>query len=135
MLIERGKRMEFPKELKYIKTHQWIRAEGEIGTIGITDYAQDQLGEVVFVELPEVGTSVKKEEIFGSIESVKAVSDLYSPVDGEVKEINEELDDNPKLVNEDPYTKGWMIKVEIADPAQLNGLLSAKDYQDALKEE
>jgi glycine cleavage system H protein len=127
--------MEFPEGLKYIKTHQWIRTEGKIGTIGITDYAQDQLGEVVFVELPEVGTSVKKEEIFGTIESTKAVSDLYNPVDGEVKEINEELNDNPKLVNEDPYTKGWMIKVEIADPAQLDGLLSAKDYQDTLEKE
>jgi len=126
--------MEFPEELKYIKTHQWIRAEGKIGTTGITDYAQDQLGEVVFVDLPEVGTSVKKEEVFGTIESVKAVSDLYSPVDGEVKEINEELDDNPKLMNEDPYGKGWMIKVEMTDPAQLGDLLSAKDYQDTLKE-
>ena len=127
--------MEFPEELKYIKAHQWIKVEGKSGTIGITDHAQDQLGEVVFVDLPEVGSSVKKEGVFGTIESVKAVSDLYSPVDGEVKEVNEELDDNPKLVNEDPYGKGWMLKVEMADPSQLDALLSAKDYQATLKEE
>lgn len=127
--------MEFPEELKYIKAHQWIKPEGKVGTIGITDHAQDQLGEVVFVDLPEVGSSVKKEEVFGTIESVKAVSDLYSPVDGEVKEVNEELDDEPKLVNEDPYGKGWMLKVELADPSQLDALLSAKDYQATLKEE
>ncbi|MBW2039645.1 MAG: glycine cleavage system protein GcvH [Deltaproteobacteria bacterium] len=127
--------MKFPEELKYIETHQWIKPEGTVGTVGITDYAQDQLGEVVLVELPKVGNSVKKGEVFGTIESVKAVSDLYSPVNGEVKEVNEELYDEPKLVNDDPYGKGWMLKVEMADLDQLDDLLSASDYQATLKKE
>jgi glycine cleavage system H protein len=127
--------MSFPKELKYSKTHQWIRVEDKTSTIGISDYAQQELKEIVFVDLPEVGTTVEKGEVFGSIESAKTVSDLYSPVDGEVKERNEELDERPKLVNEDPYGKGWMIKVEMTDLSQLDELLSAHDYEESLKEE
>ena len=126
--------MNFPEDVKYIATHQWIRPEGTGGTVGITDYAQDQLGEVVLVELPNVGSSVKKGEVFGTIESVNAVADLYSPVEGEVKEVNEALYDEPKLVNDDPYDKGWMLKVEMSDPGQLDGLLSASDYQTTLEE-
>jgi glycine cleavage system H protein len=127
--------MDFPEEIKYIATHQWIKPEGKSGTVGITDYAQDQLGEVVLVELPAVGSAVKQGAVFGTIESVKAVADLYSPVDGEVKEVNEAVYDEPNLVNDDPYGKGWMLKVEMADPGQLDGLLSASDYQATLKEE
>jgi glycine cleavage system H protein len=127
--------MEFPEDIKYIATHQWIRPEGASGTIGITDYAQEQLGEVVLVELPDVGSAVQKGAVFGTIESVKAVADLYSPVDGEVKEVNEAVYDEPNLVNGDPYGKGWMLKVEMSDPGQLDDLLSAGDYQATLKEE
>jgi glycine cleavage system H protein len=127
--------MEFPEDIKYIATHQWIKPEGRSGAVGITDYAQDQLGEVVLVELPDVGSAVKKGAVFGTIESVKAVSDLFSPVDGEVKEVNEALFDEPKLVNDDPYGKGWMLKVDMTDPGQLDGLLSAGDYQATLKKE
>jgi glycine cleavage system H protein len=127
--------MEFPEDIKYIATHQWIKPEGKTGTVGITDYAQDQLGEVVLVELPDVGSAVQKGAVFGTIESVKAVADLYSPVDGTVTEVNEAVYDEPNLVNDDPYGKGWMLKVEIADPAQPDGLLSAADYQASLKEE
>jgi glycine cleavage system H protein len=127
--------MEFPEDIKYIATHQWIKPEGNTGTVGITDYAQDQLGEVVLVELPDVGSSVQKGAVFGTIESVKAVADLYSPVDGTVTEVNEAVYDEPNLVNDDPYGKGWMLKVEMADPAQPDGLLSAADYQATLKEE
>jgi glycine cleavage system H protein len=127
--------MEFPEDIKYIATHQWIKPEGNTGTVGITDYAQDQLGEVVLVELPDVGSAVQKGAVFGTIESVKAVADLYSPVDGTVTEVNEAVYDEPNLVNDDPYGKGWMLKVEMTDPAQPNGLLSAADYQATLKEE
>jgi len=127
--------MEFPEDIKYIATHQWVKPEGKGGTVGITDYAQDQLGEVVLVELPDVGSSVQKGAVFGTIESVKAVADLYSPVDGTVTEINEAVYDEPKLVNDDPYGKGWMLKVEMSDPGQPDGLLSASDYQATLKEE
>jgi glycine cleavage system H protein len=127
--------MEFPEDIKYIATHQWIKPEGKIGTVGITDYAQEQLGEVVLVELPDVGSAVQKGAVFGTIESVKAVADLYSPVDGKVTEVNEAVYDEPNLVNDDPYGKGWMLKVEMADPSQLDGLLSAADYQATLKEE
>lgn len=127
--------MEFPEDIKYIATHQWIKPEGTTGTVGITDYAQDQLGEVVLVELPDVGSAVQKGAVFGTIESVKAVADLYSPVDGTVTEVNEAVYDEPNLVNDDPYGKGWMLKVEISDAGQLDGLLSAADYQATLKEE
>jgi glycine cleavage system H protein len=132
---KRRERMDFPEKIKYIATHQWIKPEGTSGTVGITDYAQDQLGEVVLVELPDVGSAVKKGAVFGTIESVKAVADLYSPVDGEVKEVNEAVYDEPNLVNDDPYGKGWMLKLEMTDPGQLDGLLSASDYQATLKEE
>ncbi|MBN1254127.1 MAG: glycine cleavage system protein GcvH [Deltaproteobacteria bacterium] len=127
--------MEFPEDIKYIATHQWVKPEGKTGTVGITDYAQDQLGEVVLVELPDVGSSVQKGAVFGTIESVKAVADLYSPVDGTVTEVNEAVYDEPNLVNEDPYGKGWMLKVEMSDPGQPDSLLSASDYQATLKEE
>src|SRR6202012_2167694 len=116
--------MPYPTALKYTKEHEWLSTEGNLGTIGITDYAQSTLGDIVFVELPKVGDSVKAHETFGSVESVKAVSDLYSPISGEVKAINEDLAKSPDKVNEDAYS-AWMIKVELSNTAELDTLLDA----------
>lgn len=121
--------MNVPAELKYTKEHEWVKLEGDVVTIGITDYAQGELGDVVFVEMPEVDDEIEKDESFGTIEAVKAVSDLYAPVNGEVTEINEELEDEPALVNSDPYGKGWMIKVKLSDASEYDSLLSADDYK------
>lgn len=121
--------MEFPEELRYTKDHEWIRLDGEIGTVGITDYAQHELTDVVFVEVPKPGTQVKRGATFGTVEAIKAVSDLYSPVDGVVAEANGELEAKPELVNEDPYGKGWLIKVTVSDPSQIGSLLSAAEYR------
>lgn len=118
-----------PAGLKYTKEHEWIKVEGNVGIVGITDFAQDQLGDVVFVELPEVGRVLKAQEQFGVVESVKTVSDLYSPVAGKVVEINGALDGAPELVNQNPYEEGWMLKIEIANPADLEALLDAAGYQ------
>jgi len=115
--------------LFYSETHEWLKVENDYGLIGITDYAQKELGNVVFIELPEKGKVFKKGEAFGSIESVKSVSDLYAPVDFEVIEVNSDLAKNPELVNDDPYGKGWMIKVKILDKNQINSLLKSKDYE------
>ncbi len=121
--------MEVPKELLYTKEHEWIRVEGDIATVGITAYAAGELGDVVFVELPAVGAQTKQMEPFGTIEAVKAVSDLYAPVSGQVVEVNEALSDKPEVVNSDPYGEGWMIKIKMADKAELNNLLSPETYQ------
>ncbi len=121
--------MNFPPDLKYTKTHEWIRVEGETVTIGITDYAQGELGDVVFVELPQAGRVVKPEESFGTIEAVKAVSDLFAPLSGEVIASNGELGGSPELVNKDCYGSGWMIKIRLANPAELSGLLDAAAYE------
>ena len=121
--------MNVPAELKYTKEHEWIRVEGEEAYVGITDYAQSQLGDIVFVEVETEGDNLEAGETFGSIEAVKTVSDLYMPVSGEVLEFNSELEDQPDLVNKDPYGKGWIIKVKIEDEAQLDGLLSADAYK------
>ena len=121
--------MNFPPDLKYTKTHEWIRTEGETATIGITDYAQGELGDVVFVELPQAGRVVKPEDSFGTIEAVKAVSDLFSPLSGEVIATNGELGGSPDLVNKDCYGAGWMIKIRLANPAELSGLLDAMAYE------
>jgi len=123
-----------PANLKYTREHEWIRVEGNIGVVGITWFAQDQLGDVVFVELPEVGRELKQNEQFGVVESVKTVSDLYSPVSGKVIEINGELEANPELVNQDPYGAGWMIKIELANPADLEQLLDADAYAKFVEE-
>ncbi|GIM48205.1 glycine cleavage system protein GcvH [Collibacillus ludicampi] len=123
-----------PKELKYTKEHEWVRVEGNRAYIGITDFAQSELGDVVFVELPEVGTEIEQNSTFGTVESVKTVSDLYVPVSGKVVEVNTELDDSPELVNEDPYGKGWMIVVEIKDAAELDALLTADQYEASINE-
>jgi glycine cleavage system H protein len=120
-----------PTDLRYTKDHEWVRVEGEAATIGITAYAADQLGDIVFVELPDAGRSLDQFAAFGVIESVKAVSDLFAPVSGEVTEANPDLGRNPELVNSDPYGAGWMIKVRLADQAHVDGLLDAEAY-DAL---
>jgi len=116
-------------DLKYTKEHEWVKLEGEITTVGITDYAQRELGDVVFVELPEVGTQVEQMKPFGVIEAVKAVSDLFSPVTGEVTEINSKLESQSNLINSDPYGEGWIIKVKIKDPKEVDALLSPADYR------
>lgn len=121
--------MNFPETLKYTKDHEWLLVNGDSGTVGITDHAQGELGDVVFVELPAAGKTVKQHESFGTIEAVKAVSDLYSPVSGTVTEINTSLQSNPELVNQDPYGKGWMLKIKIADAKEVAALLSSKDYR------
>ena len=121
--------MNFPADLKYTKDHEWIRVEGDVAYVGITDFAQSELGEIVYVDITTEGETVEKEEVFGTIEAVKTVSDLFMPATGEVLEVNPELEDAPELVNEDAYGKGWLIKVTVADPAQLDELLSADEHQ------
>jgi glycine cleavage system H protein len=122
--------MQFPENLKYTKEHEWVRVENDsIGVVGITDYAQSELGDIVYVELPQIGKQVKQLEPFGTIEAVKAVSDLFSPLSGEVIEVNEKLKDSPDLINKDPYSEGWIIKIKISDLSELNNLLSAEDYK------
>ena len=127
--------MEFPKELRYSQEHEWVAVEDHIATIGITDYAQEQLGDVVYVELPEVGAQVTKDEPFGVVESVKAVSDIYAPVSGTVTEINIPLPDSPETINEDPYGDAWMIRVEMSDPDELEDLMTAAQYKKFTEEE
>jgi glycine cleavage system H protein len=124
--------MNFPENLKYTKDHEWLRINGAEGTVGITDYAQSELGDIVFVELKPVGTKVKQGERFGTVEAVKAVSDLYSPVSGEIIERNPSLDKTPELVNKEPYEGGWMVKIKIADANELNSLLDAKKYRELI---
>ena len=121
--------MNFPTDVKYTKDHEWIRVEGEVAYVGITDYAQSELGEIVYVDITTEGETVAKEEVFGTIEAVKTVSDLFMPVSGEVVEVNPELEDAPHLINEDAYGKGWIIKVALSDMAEIDGLLSAADYE------
>jgi len=121
--------MEFPEGLKYTKEHEWVRVEGATGVVGITDYAQGELGDIVFVELPAKGRAVKQGETFGTIEAVKAVSDLYAPLSGEVTEVNAALEKTSELVNSEPYGGGWMIKIKLASPQELGGLLDAKQYR------
>jgi glycine cleavage system H protein len=127
--------MEFPEELKYTEEHEWVLVEGDLAVIGITDFAQDAMGDVVFVELPAVGTEVTTGKAFGVVESVKAVSDVYAPVSGTVEEINEELPDAPEILNTSPYGDGWMIKIRISDPGELDRLMDAAAYQAHLAEE
>lgn len=126
--------LKTPAGLKYSREHEWIKVEGNTGIVGITDFAQDQLGDVVFVELPEVGRVLKQHEQFGVVESVKTVSDLYSPVSGKVIEINGDLEASPELVNQDPYGAAWMIKIELANPADLDQLLDAEAYAKFVEE-
>ena len=121
--------MEIKPELKYTKDHEWISIDGDSATIGITDYAQGELGDIVYVEIEALGEQLDKEEIFGSVEAVKTVSDLFLPVSGEITEMNEGLEDNPELINDDPYGEGWIIKMKISDQGELTDLLSADAYK------
>jgi glycine cleavage system H protein len=121
--------MKIPAELKYTQDHEWVRVEGDVAVIGITDFAQGELGDVVFVEIETEGEHLGKGDTFGTVEAVKTVSDLFMPVGGEVIEVNPALADEPELVNKDPYNAGWMIKVNMADTSELDELLSAADYQ------
>ena len=127
--------MEVPKDLRYTEEHEWLKVDGAKGVIGITHFAQDQLGDVVFVEVPAVGTELEKENTFGVVESVKTVSDLYAPVSGKVVAVNKDLEANPERVNQDSYGKGWMIEVELTDASQAEGLLSAEAYEAFIKEQ
>ena len=124
--------MNIPEELKYTKDHEWVRVGGENVVIGVTDFAQKELGDIVYVDVDTEGDSLEEEEVFGSVEAVKTVSDLFMPVSGEVIAFNEDLEDAPELVNSDPYGAGWMIKVLVSDKSQLDGLLSATDYKELL---
>jgi len=127
--------MEFPEELKYTEEHEWVLVEDGVATVGITDFAQDSLGDVVFVELPEIGAILESGKPFGVVESVKAVSDVYAPVSGEVIEVNEELQDAPELVNTSPYEDGWMIKIKLAENDEPEDLMNAEEYQEFIAEE
>lgn len=121
--------MNIPAELKYTKDHEWVKIEGDIATVGITEFAQSELGDIVYVEIETVGESIDQEEVFGSVEAVKTVSDLFMPLSGEILEFNENLEANPELVNSDPYGEGWMIKVKISDASQIDSLLDAAAYE------
>ena len=121
--------MNFPSELKYTKDHEWLLISGSEATIGITDFAQRELGDIVYIDIDTIGSEVTKEEVFGTVEAVKTVSDLFMPLTGTVSEFNAALNDNPELVNADPYGKGWMVKVAITDVSEVEGLLSADDYK------
>src|SRR5215510_3069723 len=124
-----------PEDLSYTKDHEWVRVKGAEATVGITDHAQKQLGDVVYVELPKVGDRFEASEPFGSVESVKAVSEIYMPLTGAVTAVNETLNDSPEQVNEDPYGDGWMIRIKIENPSQVDGLLTSVEYEDYIKEE
>lgn len=122
--------MNIPAELKYTKDHEWIKIEsGDVALVGITDFAQGELGDVVYVEIETLGETIAHEEVFGTIEAVKTVSDLFMPVSGEILEVNKELDGNPEAVNKDPYGAGWMVKIKMSDPSQVNSLLTADQYK------
>ncbi len=127
--------MEFPDDLKYTREHEWVLVEENVATIGITDYAQEQLGDVVFVELPAVGDKVTKDEAMGVVESVKAVSDVYAPLSGKVLEVNDDLPDSTEMINEDPYGDGWIIKIEIGDRSDLEDLMTAEEYEQYVAEQ
>ena len=126
--------MNIPSNLKYTKDHEWIRVEGDFAFIGITDFAQGELGDIVYLEIETVGETLAREEIFGTIEAVKRVSDLFMPVSGEILEMNENLSDEAELVNKDPYQKGWLVKIKITDPAELDELLTPEQYETMISE-
>lgn len=126
--------MSIPPNLKYSETHEWVHVDGEVATVGITDHAQSELGDIVYLELPEAGRILKQDEVFGTVESVKAVSDLFAPVGGEVIETNSAITDATETVNDDPYGSGWMIKIRMSNPAELDELLDAADYERLVEE-
>lgn len=121
--------MNIPAELKYTKDHEWVRVEGDVAVVGVTDYAQGELGDIVYIEIETEGDNLNQEEVFGTVEAVKTVSDLFMPISGEIVEVNSSLSDAPETVNTDPYGNGWMIKIKISDKSQLDELLSADDYK------
>ena len=127
--------MDFPEGLKYSKEHEWVLVEDDVAIIGITEFAQGELGDIVFVELPEVGEKISKDDPFGSLESVKAVSDIFAPISGTVVEINDAMPDSPETINEDPYGDGWMIKVQMTDVNELKDLMSPEDYAEFIKQQ
>jgi glycine cleavage system H protein len=127
--------MNIPSDLKYSKEHEWVRVEDNLATVGITDYAQEELGDIVNVELPEEGDEIHKDEAFGAVESVKASSEIFSPLSGTIREVNEPLLDAPETINEDPYDEGWMVRVELSDPKELDDLLDASEYENYVREE
>jgi len=127
--------MAVPPELRYSKEHEWVRVEGDVATTGITDHAQEQLGDLVYLDLPKVGTAVRQFEKLGEIESVKAVSDLFSPVGGKVTELNEEAVKAPELVNQDPYGRGWLVKLALSDASEVDKLLTAEQYEELIAQE
>jgi glycine cleavage system H protein len=133
--MEGFKLMSTPKELRYSEEHEWVKVEGERVRVGITDFAQHELGDIVFVELPEVGTEVSADEAFGSVESVKTVSELYAPVSGKVVEVNEDLNDSPEFVNESPYEKAWMIVIELSDSSEVEKLMTSEQYDEMIKQD
>lgn len=124
--------MNIPESLKYTKDHEWVKIDGDLATVGITDFAQGELGDIVYVEIETEGEEVPHGEVFGTVEAVKTVSDLFMPLSGTVEEVNEELEASPEIVNEDPYTKGWMIKIRISDPSEIDNLLSADAYKEVI---
>ncbi len=125
--------LEYPDDLYYSKEHLWVRVTGNRGTVGITDFAQQEMGEIIYVELPTEGSPIEQNEVFGSLESSKTVAELYSPISGEIISINKDLDEEPSMINDDPYGKGWLISVELDDPTELEELLSASEYEDFLE--
>ena len=125
--------MSYPSDLKYTKEHEWIRDNGDgTATIGVTDFAQSELGDIVFVEIEPEGFEFEQDEVFGTVEAVKTVSDLFAPVSGEISEINEKLETEPELVNDDPYGEGWMVKIKVSDPSEFDNLMNADDYQEII---
>jgi len=127
------KAMNIPENLKYTKDHEWIKVDGDVATVGITDYAQNELGDIVFVEIETEGENLEKEEVFGTVEAVKTVSDIFMPISGEVAEVNTKLEDSPEIVNKDPYGEGWLIKVKIADQSELDDLIDADKYKELIE--
>ncbi len=132
MLVEKNKFMNIPQELKYTKDHEWVKIDGNIATIGVTDFAQGELGDIVYVEVETVGETMEREEVFGTVEAVKTVSDLFLPLAGEILEFNETLEDTPEKVNTDPYGDGWMVKMQISDENEISSLMSADEYKDLI---
>lgn len=124
--------MNIPQDLKYTKDHEWVKIEGDTATVGVTDFAQSELGDIVYVEVETLDESLEKEEVFGTVEAVKTVSDLFMPVSGEIIEFNDSLEDEPEKVNDDPYGKGWMIKVKLSEPSEVDELLSAEEYKEII---
>lgn len=124
--------MNIPQELKYTKDHEWVKIEGDVATVGVTDFAQSELGDIVYVEVETLGDTLDREEVFGTVEAVKTVSDLFSPLSGEILEFNESLEDAPEKVNSDPYGEGWMVKIKISDENEISDLLSPEEYKEVI---